>query len=53
MKISNFVFNDLRTKKQKNDFIEFLRHQTNAEFGGYRMFDGTRTHLMHVPEELC
>ena len=53
MKISNFVFNDLKTKKQKNDFIEFLRYQTNVEFGGYRMFDGTRTHLMHVPEELC
>ena len=53
MIISNFVFNDLKTKKQKNDFIEFLRYQTNAEFGGYRMFDGTRTHLMHVPEELC
>jgi len=53
MNISNFVFNDLKTKKEKNDFIEFLRYQTNAEFGGYRMFDGTRTHLMHVPEELC
>lgn len=53
MKINNFIFNDLKSKKQKSDFIEFLRYQTNVEFGGYRMFDGTRTHLMHVPEELC
>jgi hypothetical protein len=52
MKITNFVFNDLKTKKEKHDFIEFLRFQTNTEFGGYRMFDGTRQHLMHIPEEL-
>ena len=52
MVVKNFVFNDLKTKKEKNDLIEFLRYQTNVEFGGYRMFDGTRTHLMHTPEEL-
>ena len=52
MKIDKYVFRDLKTKKDKENLREFLRHQTNAEFGGYRMFDGTRTHLMHNPEEL-
>ena len=53
MKIDKYVFRNLKTKKDKDNLREFLRHQTNAEFGGYRMFDGTRTHLMHNPEELC
>ena len=52
MKIDKYVFRNLKTKKDKDNLREFLRHQTNAEFGGYRMFDGTRTHLMHTPEEL-
>ena len=52
MKIDKYVFRDLKTKKDKEDLREFFRCQTNAEFGGHRMFDGTRTHLMHNPEEL-
>ena len=52
MKMDKYVFRDLKTKKEKNDLREFLRHQTNAEYGGYRMFDGTRSHLMHNPNEL-
>jgi len=52
MKIDKYVFRDLKSEKDKEELREFLRHQTNAEFGGYRMFDGTRTHLMHNPEEL-
>ncbi|MDC0142460.1 class I SAM-dependent methyltransferase [Candidatus Nitrosopelagicus sp.] len=50
--MKNYIFRDLKSKKDKEDLLEFLRHQTNAEFGGYRLFDGTRTHLMHIPEEL-
>ena len=53
MKIDKYVFRDLKTKKDKEDLREFFRCQTNAEFGGYKIFDGTRTHLMHNPEELC
>ena len=53
MKIDKYVFRDLKTEKDKEALREFLRHQTNAEFGGYRIFDGTRTHIMHNPEELC
>ena len=52
MKMDKYVFKDLKTKKEKDTLREFLRHQTNAEYGGYRMFDGTRSHLMHNPNEL-
>ena len=52
MKIDKYVFRDLKTKKEKEGLTEFFRHQTNAEFGGYRLFDGTRSHIMHNPEEL-
>ena len=52
MKMDKYIFKDLKTKKEKQDLREFLRHQTNAEYGGYRMFDGTRSHLMHNPNEL-
>ena len=50
--MDKYVFKDLKTKKEKQNLREFLRHQTNAEYGGYRMFDGTRSHLMHNPKEL-
>ena len=52
MKIDKYVFGGLKTKKEKKDLTEFFRHETTAEYGGYQMFDGTRTHLMHNPEEL-
>ena len=52
MKIDKYVFRDLKTKKEKQNLGEFFRHQTNAEYGGYRMFDNTRSHLMHNPNEL-
>ena len=52
MKIDKYVFRDLKTKKEKERLTEFFRHQTNAEFGGYRLFDGTRSHIMHNLEEL-
>jgi hypothetical protein len=52
MKIDKYVFRDLKTKKEKESLTEFFRHQTNAEYGGYRLFDGTRSHLLHNPEEL-
>ena len=52
MKIDKYVFRDLKTKKEKQNLGEFFRHQTNAEYGGYQMFDNTRSHLMHNPNEL-
>jgi len=52
MKIDKYVFSDLKTKQEKKNLTEFFRHQTTAEYGGYQMFDGTRSHLLHNPEEL-
>ena len=52
MKIDKYVFTDLKTKKERENLTEFFRHETTAEYGGYQMFDGTRSHIMHNPEEL-
>lgn len=41
------------TEEYKNDIIEMLRHNTNVEIGGYKLFDGQRTHLMQSPWELA
>lgn len=39
--------------KDKKLILEILRHQTNFEWGGYRLYDGTHTHLHQNPEELA
>ena len=41
------------TEEYKNDIIEMLRHNTNVEVGGHRLWDGQRTHLMQSPWELA
>jgi hypothetical protein len=38
--------------RSKEELIEFLRHQANLEWGGYRLYDGTQTHIHQNPEEL-
>jgi len=40
------------TESYKNELIEFIRHFTNVEIGGYQLWDGYRTHLMQSPWEL-
>lgn len=50
--MNEYIFRDLKTKKEKNELTDFLRHQTTAEYGGNQIFDGTRSHIMHNPEEL-
>ena len=52
MKAKNYAFKELKDKNDKEDFVEFLRHQTTAEYGGHQIFDGRRSHLLHIPEEL-
>jgi len=52
MKSKNYAFKDIKNKNDKKNFIELLRHQTTAEYGGYQIFDGRRSHLLHTPEEL-
>ena len=40
------------SKEYKEDLVEMVKHQTNIEIGGYKVFDGSRTHLMQSPYEL-
>lgn len=40
------------TEEYKNDVIEMIRHNTNVEIGGYRLYDGSNSHLMQSPWEL-
>ena len=40
------------SENYKNELIELIKHSTNVEIGGYRIFDGLRTHLMQNPWEL-
>ena len=52
MKSNKYAFRDIKNAKDKKDFLEFLRYQTTAEYGGNQIFDGRRSHLLHIPEEL-
>lgn len=54
MEKSNYIFENFSfTKKYRQDLIEFLKHSANAEHGGYRIFDGSYSHLLQIPEELA
>lgn len=54
MEKSNYVFEHFSfTKKYRHELVEFLKHNANAEHGGYRFFDGTYTHLLQIPEEIA
>ena len=53
MNSKNYAFKELKNRNDKEDFVEFLRHQTTAEYGGHQIFDGRRSHLLHIPEELA
>lgn len=39
-------------KSSRSDFLEFLRHQANLEWGGYKLYDGSHTHIHQNPFEL-
>ena len=52
MKAKNYAFKELKDKNDKEDFVEFLRYQTTTEYGGHQIFDGRRSHLLHITEEL-
>lgn len=39
-------------KSSKTVILEVLRHHTNLEWGGYRLYDGTHTHMHQNPQEL-
>ena len=46
--MQNYIFKKLDKKK----LLEFLRHNSNAENGGYRVYDGSGSHSLQIPEEL-
>ena len=46
---TRFNFSD----EYKKELTEFLKHNTNAEIGGYRIYDGVGTHLTQNPYELA
>ena len=46
--MKNYIFKKLEKKR----LLEFLRNNTNAESGGYKLYDGTGMHSMQIPEEL-
>lgn len=37
----------------RNNIVEFLRKHATVDWGGYRVNDGSYTHLLQVPEELA
>lgn len=47
--MNNYIFSK---KFNKNQIIEFLRQNTNAESGGYKIYDGIGSHYLQNPEEL-
>ena len=43
-----FSFND----EYKAEVIEFIKHNTNVEIGGFQIYDGSGTHLLQNPYEI-
>jgi len=52
MKITNIYDAFEFTEEYRDELIEHIRHNTNTEIGGYRFWDGMRTHLTQNPWEL-
>ena len=51
---SNYLFESFNfSEKYRQRLVEFLKHNANAEHGGYKLFDGTYQHLLQIPEELA
>lgn len=54
MNQSDYIFENFNfNKKYRERLVEFFKHNANAEHGGYRLFDGTYSHLLQIPEELA
>ena len=51
---SNYIFENFSfSRKYRIQLIDFLKHNANAEHGGYKLFDGTYSHMLQIPEELA
>lgn len=52
--MSQYIYDKFEfTEEYKEILVEFIKHNTNAEIGGYRIHDGVGTHLMQNPYELA
>ena len=47
---SSYIFNK---NFKKDKIINFFRQNTNAESGGYKIYDGIGNHCLQNPEELA
>ena len=51
--MNRYLYNRFEfSKEYKEELVEMVKHQTNIEIGGYKVFDGSRNHLMQSPYEL-
>jgi len=51
---NHYLFDGIENSKQyRNRLIEVLRHNSNVGVGGYRIYDGTGTHMLQNPIELA
>jgi hypothetical protein len=51
--MSKYIYDKLDfSEEYREELIEFIKHNANAEIGGYRIYDGIGTHLMQNPYEL-
>lgn len=50
---SNYLFDVFNfSSSYRQRLVEIFRHTANIEHGGYRIFDGTYSHILQIPEEL-
>jgi len=51
--MSHYIYDNFEdSAAYRERLIDFLRHNTNAECGGLRIFDGSYSHMLQIPEEL-
>ena len=52
--MKQYIYNRFEaTDAYRSEVIEMVKHNTNVEIGGYRIYDGQGTHLMQNPYELA
>ncbi len=51
---NNYIFENFsNSSNYRKQLIDFLKHNANIEHGGYKLFDGTYSHMLQIPEELA
>ena len=52
--MSKYIYDRFNSSDEyREELAEFIKHNTNAEIGGHRIYDGIGTHLMQNPYELA